>query len=226
MSSAEFCGAGFCPADGEGAGGRAGDCNQPSSYIAAMIVRPGSDPAANSTRRAPRRQQGIPDYGLRWITVTRPSLPFCLGARDIALGLASPLAGGDDAVESAADCVQKRVVAERAADQLAPPQRGEGRVVRVRERQALLLPAGRRQIPSHAPRDLEEQPAANRDANRPEDERINDVGHQTKPHGVETNLLRMSLLPARVKRLRRRLVEFQPFGQRGVPSPTVIPLPT
>jgi len=58
-------------------------------------------------------------------------LPSCLGARDIALGLASPLAGRGDAIEAAADCVQKRVVAERAADQLAPPQRGEGRVVRV-----------------------------------------------------------------------------------------------
>ena len=39
---------------------------------------------------------------------------FCLGARDIALGFASPLAGRDDAAEAAADCVQKRVVAERA----------------------------------------------------------------------------------------------------------------
>ena len=63
--------------------------------------------------------------------MTRPSLAFCLGARDVALGLASPLAGRDDAVEAAADCVQKRLVAERAADQLAPPQRGEGGVVRV-----------------------------------------------------------------------------------------------
>src|SRR5271157_5378227 len=68
------------------------------------------------------------DYGdtpvftlLRGITATRPSLPFCLSARGIALGLASPLAGGDGAVEAAADCVEKRVVAERAADQLAPP---------------------------------------------------------------------------------------------------------
>ena len=43
------------------------------------------------------------------------------------LGLASSLAGRDDAVEAAADRVQKRVVADRAADQLAPPQRGEGR---------------------------------------------------------------------------------------------------
>ena len=68
------------------------------------------------------------------ITVTCPSLPFCSGARDIALGLAAPLAGRDDAVEAAADCVQKRLVAERAADQLAPPQRGEGRVVRVPSR--------------------------------------------------------------------------------------------
>jgi hypothetical protein len=63
--------------------------------------------------------------------VTRPSLPFCLGARDIALGLASPLAGRDDTVEAAADFVEKRLVAERSADQLAPPQRGEGWVVRV-----------------------------------------------------------------------------------------------
>ncbi len=52
--------------------------------------------------------------------------PFWLGTRDVALGLAAPLVGRDDAVESAADCVQKRLVAERAADQLAPPQRGEG----------------------------------------------------------------------------------------------------
>jgi hypothetical protein len=58
----------------------------------------------------------------------RPSLPFCLGARDVALGLASPLAERDDAVEAAVDCVQKRVVAER---ELAPPQHGEGGVVRV-----------------------------------------------------------------------------------------------
>ena len=48
------------------------------------------------------------------------------------LGLVSPLPGCDDAVEAAADRVQKRVVAERAADQLAPPQRGEGGVVHVR----------------------------------------------------------------------------------------------
>src|SRR5271169_1790903 len=58
------------------------------------------------------------DAVARRITVTRPSLPFCLGAREVALGLASPLAGRDDAVEAAADCVQKRLVAERAADQL------------------------------------------------------------------------------------------------------------
>jgi hypothetical protein len=32
------------------------------------------------------------------------------------LGFSSRFAGGDDAVEAAADCVQKRVVAERAAD--------------------------------------------------------------------------------------------------------------
>jgi hypothetical protein len=44
---------------------------------------------------------------------------------------------------------------------------------------------GRCQIPSHALRHLVEQPAANRDANRPEDERINDVGHHAKPHSVE-----------------------------------------
>ena len=61
--------------------------------------------------------------------MTCPSLPLCLGARDVALGLASPLAGRDDAVEAAADCVEKRVVAGRAADHLAP-QRGEGGVVR------------------------------------------------------------------------------------------------
>ena len=52
-------------------------------------------------------------------------------ARDIALGLASPLAGRDDTVEAAADFVEKRLVAEPSADQLAPPQRGEGWVVRV-----------------------------------------------------------------------------------------------
>ena len=79
------------------------------------------DPATcTEIRRA--RAQNIPVNLIR-ITVTRPSLPFCLGARAIALGLASPLAGRDDAVEAAADCVQKRLVAERAADQLAPPQR-------------------------------------------------------------------------------------------------------
>jgi len=60
-----------------------------------------------------------------------PVFTLCLGARDIALGLASPLARRDDAVEAAADCVQKRLVAERSADQLAPPRRGEGWVVRV-----------------------------------------------------------------------------------------------
>jgi hypothetical protein len=47
--------------------------------------------------------------------------PFAFGTRGIVFGLGSPLAGRDDAVEAAADCVQKRVVAERAADQLAPP---------------------------------------------------------------------------------------------------------
>jgi hypothetical protein len=52
----------------------------------------------------------------------------------------------------------------------------------VRGREAI---AGRCQIPSHALRHLVEQPAANRDANRPEDERINDVGHHAKPHSVE-----------------------------------------
>jgi hypothetical protein len=41
------------------------------------------------------------------------------------------LRGGDDAVEAEADCVEKRLVAERAADQLAPvvrvPYRGDRR---------------------------------------------------------------------------------------------------
>ena len=41
------------------------------------------------------------------MTVTRPSLPFCLGGRDIALGLASPLAGGD--------AVRRRLIASRNA---------------------------------------------------------------------------------------------------------------
>ncbi len=53
------------------------------------------------------RAHRMRNYG---IPVTYPSL----GARDIALGFASPLAGRDDAAEAAADCVQKRVVAERA----------------------------------------------------------------------------------------------------------------
>jgi len=64
--------------------------------------------------------------------VTHPSLPFCLGARDIALGLASPLAGREDAVEAAADCVLKGAVAERAADQFVAAQRGEAGIVGVR----------------------------------------------------------------------------------------------
>ena len=54
--------------------------------------------------------------------------------RTILVRLASPFAGRDGAGEAAADCVQKRLVAERAADRPAPPQRGEGRVVRVPRR--------------------------------------------------------------------------------------------
>jgi hypothetical protein len=86
-------------------------------------------PAGSSVRLAGLGPRLHPQRRSPSITVTRL---YPLGARDIALGLASPLAGRDDAVEAAADCVQKRLVAERAADQLASPQRGEGRVVRVR----------------------------------------------------------------------------------------------
>jgi hypothetical protein len=56
--------------------------------------------------------------------------PFALARATSPLGL-RPRLGRDDAVEAAGDCVQKRVVAERAADRLAPPQGGEGGVVRV-----------------------------------------------------------------------------------------------
>jgi hypothetical protein len=56
----------------------------------------GLDPRLHPQRRSPS------------ITVTRPSLPFCLAlaARDIALGLAPPLAGRDHTVEAAADSVR------------------------------------------------------------------------------------------------------------------------
>ena len=51
----------------------------------------------------------------------------------------------------------------------------------------------REDLRSHAPRDLEEQPAAERDAERPEDEGINDVGHQISSHASETNALPTNL---------------------------------
>ena len=70
----------------------------------------------------------------RLVMVTRLSLSFCLGAGSVALGLTSPLAGRGDAVDAAADCIGKRIVAEPAVDQLAPPQRGIGEVVRVPRR--------------------------------------------------------------------------------------------
>jgi hypothetical protein len=39
---------------------------------------------------------------------------------------------------------------------------------------------------SHAPRDLEEQPAAERNADRPVNEGINGGGHQARPHASKT----------------------------------------
>jgi hypothetical protein len=57
--------------------------------------------------------------------------PFASVPATSPLGLRPRLGGVDDAVEAAADCTQKRFVAERAADQFAPLQRGERRVVSV-----------------------------------------------------------------------------------------------
>jgi hypothetical protein len=39
---------------------------------------------------------------------------------------------------------------------------------------------------SHAPRDLEEQPAAERNPDRPVNEGINGGGHQARPHASKT----------------------------------------
>jgi len=44
---------------------------------------------------------------------------------------------------------------------------------------------------SHAPRDLEEQPATERDADRPEDEGISEFRHQIRSHASEKNALPM-----------------------------------
>jgi len=46
--------------------------------------------------------------------------------------LGPALAGGDGAAETAADCVLKGAVAERAADQFGAAQRGEGGIIGVR----------------------------------------------------------------------------------------------
>ena len=54
-----------------------------------------------------------PDKGLQ------RNYPFASAPATSPLGFSSPLAGRDEAVEAAADCVQKRLVAERAADQRA-----------------------------------------------------------------------------------------------------------
>ena len=48
------------------------------------------------------------------------------------LGLHPRLRGLTGVVEATADCVEKRLIAVRAADQLAPPHRDEGRFVRGR----------------------------------------------------------------------------------------------
>jgi hypothetical protein len=64
-----------------------------------------------------------------YITVTRPSLPFCLDTPSVGRGLTSALARRDDAAEAAADRVLKRAVAKRSADQFATPERRERRVI-------------------------------------------------------------------------------------------------
>ena len=63
-----------------------------------------------------------------------------------------------------------------------------------------------RGCPSHAPRDLEEQQAAERDADRPEDEGINDVRHQILSHAYA---LPMKPAAARVEPMRRSLLELR-----------------
>ncbi len=79
------------------------------------------------------------DYGITGITVTYPDygdIPVFTffasvgaGAPPFGLWLASALARRDGATEAAADRVLERVIAERAADQLAASQRRERGVV-------------------------------------------------------------------------------------------------
>ena len=83
---------------------------------------------------------------------------------------------------------------------------------------------GGQKSPSHASRDFEEQPAAERDAHRPEDEGINAVGHQNNSRAFDPNAL-----PTK----HRRRVEWSfasarrfLSGQNGVPTPAGITRPT